>query len=176
VLSHKRLRSRTLQLELLESRELLSVVALPVQPAQEISPLKRSQPETIKGTLSGQGYVIPITTSQGTTHFGASGSTTVLGSATLAGSDSYSLNKHHAVKYTNGEATITDLSGDHINVSFSGSGHKVGVADFTFSVKGSVIGGTGAFAGAKGKVTGTGSLNVETSVFSIQLTVTLTHI
>lgn len=52
----------------------------------------------------------------------------------------------------------------------------MGTADFTFSVKGPVSGGIGAFAGAKGKVTGTSSLNVGTSDFSVKLTVTLTHI
>jgi hypothetical protein len=169
--------SRRFQLELLETRELLSVVGLPVLRAAEISPLAKAKGETIKGTLSGQGYVVPISTSQGTTYFTASGSTTALGSTTLEGRVSYSVNKQHSLKYTNGVGTLADNSGD-FKVSFSGSGPKVVAGDYTFSVKASVIGGsgTGSFTGAAGSFTGTGSLNILTHAFSIKLTVTLKHI
>ncbi len=175
-LNHKLLRSRRFQLELLESRELLSVVGLPAPQAAEIIPLVAKR-ETITGTLNGQGSQAMSSLTQGTTHFSASGSTTVLGSTTLAGSVSYSVNKQHAVKYTNGVATLADKSGD-FKVSFSGSGPKAVAGDYTFSVKGSVIGGsgTGTFAGAAGSFSGTGSLNILTHVFSIKLTVTLTHV
>jgi hypothetical protein len=173
-LNHKLLRSRRFQLELLESRELLSVVALPDLQAAEVSPLKQTQPETIKGTLSGRAHLVPITFTKGTTTFKAGGTTSVLGSTTLTGSVAYSTNKHLVVNYTKGVATLADLSGDQIKVSYTGSGHVVGVGDFTFSVNGSVTGGTGKFAGAKGKFTATGSNDL--GAFSIQLTVTLTKI
>jgi len=88
---------------------------------------------------------------------------------------SYSANKHNALKYTKGVGTLVDLSGDKINISFSGSGRDAGGSDFTFSWKGSVSGGTGTFVGAAGSLTGKGSLNSATGAFSIDLTVTLTH-
>jgi len=171
--SHKRLRSRRVQLELLESRELLSVAGLPLQPATEISPLAKIK-ETITGSMSGQAHTVPITFTTGTTNFEATGNTTVLGSTTLTGSVAYSTNKHHVLSYTKGVATLTDLSGDQIKVSYTGSGKVLAVGDFTFSVKGSVSGGSGKFTGAVGKFSATGSNDL--GAFSIKLTVTLTKI
>ncbi len=80
----------------------------------------------------------------------------------------------HVLSYTKGVATLTDLSGDQIKVSYTGSGKVVAVGDFTFSVKGSVSGGTGKFAGAVGKFSASG--NDDLGAFSIKLTVTLTKI
>lgn len=174
-LNHKLRRSRRFRLELLESRELLSGVGLAARQAAEISPLKAKTHEIITGSLSGQGSVVPITLLRGTTSFHSSGTMTVLGPATLDGSVSYSANKLHIVKYASGVGTLADASGDDINISYSGTGRDVGAGDFTFSVKGSVTGGTGIYSGAKGSLTGKGSLDAETGVFSIQLTTTLTH-
>jgi len=172
-LSHKVPRSRKFRLELLESRELLSAAGLPAHQIADVSPLARTHREIIKGSLSGQESVHPITISQGTASFRGSGTTTVLGSVTFNGSVSYSVNKHHALKYTNGVGTLADLSGDQIDVSFSGSGRQTGLADFTFSVKGPVTGGTGMLAGAAGSFTGKGSFN--SGALSITLTATLKH-
>ncbi|MFI5456228.1 MAG: hypothetical protein ACHRXM_12340 [Isosphaerales bacterium] len=172
-LNHKPRRSRTFRLELLESRELLSAVGLPGHHAAEVSLLARAKREIIKGSLSGQGTVNPITSSQGTTTGDGSGTTTVLGPATFQSSVSYSANKRHVLKYTNGTGTLAGLSGT-INASFSGSGRVVGVEDFTFSVKGLVTGGTGTLTGAAGSFTAKGTLNG--GVFSINLTVTLKRI
>jgi len=123
--------------------------------------------------LSGQGSVTPITNRKGTAFFSSSGTTTVLGSATFDGFVSYFANKRHAVRYARGVGVLQDLSGDKIVVSFSGYDRDTGAPDFTFSVKGSVRGGTGNYAGAEGPFTGTGSLNSATGAFSIQLTVKL---
>ena len=108
-LNHKPRRSRTLRLELLEPRELLSGVGNPAYRAAEVSPLARAhldtlkgslkqspspvtpftstpaptpttpvlppphRRETIKGFLSGQGSVTPLTNSKGTAFFYSSG-------------------------------------------------------------------------------------------------------
>jgi len=117
--------------------------------------------------------VTPITNSKGTAFFDSSGTTTVLGSATFYGFVPYFANKRHAVRYARGVGVLQDLSGDKIVVSFSGYDRDTGAPDFTFSVKGSVRGGTGNYAGAEGPFTGTGSLNSATGAFSIQLTVKL---
>jgi len=155
----------------------LSVSGLPVQPVAEISPLAKAKGETIKGTLSGHGIAVPSSLTQGTTYFSAAGNTAALGATTLEGSLSYTENRQHTFKYTNGVATLADGSGD-FKISFSGSGPKEVSGDFNFTVKGSVIGGsgTGSFAGAAGSFSGTGSLDVLTHDFSIKITVTLKKI
>jgi len=172
-LTHKVRQSRRFRLELLESRELLSAVGLPAHQVADVSPLARTHREIIKGSLSGHGSVIPISTFQGTTFFSASGTATVLGSATFEGSVAYAANKHRAVKYTLGAGTLADLSGDQLTVSFSGSGRDTGAADFNFLMKGHVTGGTGTFAGAAGSITAKGTLNG--GALSMKFTVTLTH-
>ena len=90
---------------------------------------------------------------------------------------SYTENRQHTFKYTNGVATLADGSGD-FKISFSGSGPKEVAGDFRFTVKGSVIGGsgTGSLTGAAGSFSGTGSLDVLTHDFSIKITVTLKKI
>ena len=65
----------------------------------------------------------------------------VIGPSTFDGSVKYS-NKHGAIKYTKGVATLANWFGDSVNVAFSGKGHLAGT-NFVFSVKGSVKGGTG---------------------------------
>ena len=70
---------------------------------------------------------------------------------------------------------LSDLSGDQINVSFTGSGRDTGAADFTFSVKGPVKGGAGVFTGAAGKFTAKGTLNGATGALSINYTVKFTR-
>ncbi len=171
---HKRLRSRRFRLELLESRELLSVIGLPDHPAAAISPLAKPKGETITGNLSGRATLHPTTFTQGTTTYTATGNTTVLGPTTLSGSVAYSTNKHFVITYTKGTATLTDLSGDQIKVSYTGKGHVLSPFESSFTVKGSVIGGTGTFTKAVGKFNATGGIDL--GVFSIQLTVTLTKI
>ncbi|MGZ5972701.1 MAG: hypothetical protein ACXWPK_04705 [Isosphaeraceae bacterium] len=147
----------------------------PVTPPSPVTPVvpPPHRRKTITGSLSGQGSVTPITNSKGTAFFDSSGTTTVLGSATFYGFVPYFANKRHAVRYARGVGVLQDLSGDKIVVSFSGYDRDTGAPDFTFSVKGSVRGGTGNYAGAEGPFTGTGSLNSATGAFSIQLTVKL---
>jgi hypothetical protein len=126
--------------------------------------------EILAGSLSG-----PVSLSPGTAVFNTSGTTTLLGSATFDGSVSYSVRKHHALKYSTGVGTLADLSGDTINVSYSGSGREASATDDTISLKSAVSGGTGTYAGAAGSVKGKGSLDPATGTLSLQLTVTLKH-
>jgi hypothetical protein len=166
-------RSRRFQLELLESRELLSAVGLPAHQAAEVSPLARISIKTVKGTLSGQSVLKPVTVSQGTASLHASGTGEFADE--FSGTDNYSANKKLVIKYTNGVGILSDQSGDQINVTFTGKGRDTGGANFTFSVKGPVKGGAGMFTGAAGKFTATGTLNGLTGALSINYTVKFTR-
>ena len=172
-MNHNRRRRSTIRLETLESRELLSVVGLPGRQHAEISPLARSKTQVIKMTLTGQGAVVSSSTTHGTTYFRTAGTTNLLGPTTFDGQVSYSATSPKTVKYSHGLGTLADLNGDAINVSLSGTGKTS--TNYPFTVKGPVTGGAGKYAGAKGSVTGKGTLNNTTHTFTVQLTVTLTH-
>ena len=117
-----------------------------------------------------------MSVAQGAASFKSSGTASVLGAATCDGSEFYTLEKHHTVKYTGGTATLTDSSGDTIDISFTGTGHVKSTTDLTFSLKGSVSGGSGTYAGATGSFSGKGSFDIATDTFSIHATVTLKHV
>ncbi len=170
-LNHKRRRSRSIRLELLESRELLSAVGLPAHQAAEVAPLAKISVKTLKGSLSGRAVVTPVSITQGTVSLSASGT----GGFDFTGSDDYSVNKKHAIKYTSGVGILSGSGGDQVDVSFTGSGKETGVASFTFSVKGPVKGGAGTFAGAAGKFTAKGSFDGATGVLSVNYTVKFTR-
>jgi hypothetical protein len=172
---HKQRRARTFQPELLERRELLSAVGLPGHQAADVAPLAKVPKETIKGTMIGTAVVSPITSLAGTTSFGAAGTLSILGVSSLAGSDSYKVTKHDTIKYTDGVSTLSDDIGDTITATFKGSGKEKSAVDFTYKDRGKVTGGTGAYAGATGTVTSSGTFNSLTGAFSITVKVTLTH-
>ncbi len=174
-LSHKQRRQRTCRLESLESRELLSTFAHPAHRVADVSSFANVHRQIIKGSMSGTGFLVPVSISTGTARFIATGSLTILGEAALASGDSYSVTRSRKVKYTNGAATLSDSSGDTITASFKGSGKATNAGIDTFKVKGPVTGGTGLYAGAAGKLSASGSLNLGTRAFSITLTVTLKH-
>ncbi len=164
------------QPELLESRELLSTIVPAGHQHADVMPLaKKAKPVVIKGSMSGTALVSATTSLTGTTSFGATGLLSILGESSLAGSDSYAIT-HTKIKYTNGSATLTDSSGDRINATFTGSGKVTSATTFTLKTKGTVTGGTGAYAGAVGKYTSSGTFDSATGAFTItKLTVTLKH-
>jgi hypothetical protein len=170
-LNRRRYGNRRFRFEILEARALLSAAGLPAHPAAEVAPLARTHHETIKGSFSGT-----VSVAQGVASFKSSGTASVLGAATCDGSEFYTLEKHHSVKYTGGTATLTDSSGDTIDLSFTGTGHVKSTTDLTFSLKGSVSGGSGTYAGATGSFSGKGSFDIVTDTFSIHATVTLKHL
>jgi hypothetical protein len=174
-LARKPCRSRTLRLEFLESRELLSTIPMPVDRTAEVSPMAKRARETITGPMSGTLHFVPTSTTAGTASFRATGSLTILGQSTLTGSDNYSISRKNKVKYSNGSITLSDTSGDTITASFKGSGKATATGIDTFKVKGSVTGGTGSYTGATGKDSASGTFDDTTDAFSITVTVTLTH-
>jgi hypothetical protein len=174
-LSHRRRRACVFQPELLESRELLStIVAASVQHA-DVMPFAKARPVVIKGSMSGTSLVSASSSLTGTASFGATGLLSVLGTSSLAGSESYAIT-HTRIKYTSGSATLGDSSGDKIDASFIGSGRLTGVTTYSFKTKGTVTGGTGAYAGAVGKYSSSGTFDIATGSFTIsKLTVALKH-
>ena len=171
--SYKQRQGRKFRLELLESRRICPAPAESglIMP-RRVVPLAR---ETIKGSLSGTATVVPITLSTGTVTAVSSGTLPVVGKVTLNSSDNYSVNKHHAIKYSHGSGIFADSSNDFIDVTFTGTGKVKGSSIFTFKLKGPISGGTGLFAGAKGKFTGTGSFDSATHAFSMNFKATLTQ-
>ena len=128
----------------------------------------------MKTTLTGEGAIIASSTTHGTTYFQTAGMTNLLGATTFNGQVSYSATGRTTLKYSHGVGTLANLSGDAIDVSLSGTGKTS--SNYPFTVKGSVTGGSGKYAGAKGTVTGKGTVNSATHVFTIQLSLTLTRI
>ena len=76
------------------------------------------------------------------------------------------------IKYTKGLSTLADASGDQINESYTGSGKLVGT-EYIYTVKGTVKGGSGTYAGAKGSFSGTGSTSAITGDFDFNIKITL---
>ncbi len=190
---HKPRHSRTSRLEVFKSRELLSNLSVPLDRAVEVSPMAKAHGETITGKMSGtcsisasgsgsgrsaasgsssMHYHGPTGPTPGSATFVATGSLTILGPASLTGSDSYSV-LHHEVKYTHGSMTLSDSSGDQIDVSFKGSGKASANGVDTFKVNGPVTGGAGMHIGAAGTFSASGSFNSGTDAFSIRLTIKL---
>jgi hypothetical protein len=174
--NHKPRRNRRFRVEILESRDLLSGIGVPSHGAAEVSPLARPAGKTFTVSLSGQGSLSPISSTRGTLTGEASGTAPLFGPVTAHSTASYAAQKHGAIKYTHGVATVTDSKGDVINVTFTGSGHAKGTTQFNYSVKGPVKGGVGLFAGAAGKFTATGTFNAASGAFTMNAKVTLTHL
>jgi hypothetical protein len=176
VLVHKPRRSRTFRLECLESRKLLSTIPVLADHTVEVSSMAKVR-ETITGSMGGPLHFAQTTAKVGTASFRATGSLTILGQASLAGSDNYSASRRNGfkVKYSNGSITLSDSSGDTITGSFKGSGSTSGTGLATFKVKGPVTGGTGLYSGAAGKVSASGSFIFAVDTFTITLTVRLTR-
>ncbi len=173
-LQSKQRRAYMFRPELLERRELLSTIVPPAHRPADVVPLAKAHKEVIKGSMTGTGSIVVITSLTGTEKFTATGTLTTLGAASLTGSNSYAAT-HNKIKYTNGTATLVDASGDTIIATFTGTGKALSTTNFTFKSKGRVTGGTGLYAGAAGTISDSGSQNIATGAFSITLTVTLKH-
>jgi len=164
-------RSRAFRLELLESRELLSTVGNFERNIAEVSLAIPALHQTIAGSYSGSAIASPTSELGGTSTFKTTG--TAIGASTFDGSDSYSANKHRDVKYTHGVATLADMSGDEINVTFAGKGHETVSGEFTVSVKGKVTGGAGTYAGTAGTFSESGTFDYSTGAFSTNIKIVL---
>jgi hypothetical protein len=151
-------RQRTLQLECLEDRELLS----------------GARAEPLKGTFTGTFQVVQLSVNpqvyQTTTN--AQGTTKTFGQLTMVAHDTTTV-KHHAkkatVSFTDGTGTMTDVLGDQLFFTFSGKGPLTSSGSFEISEVGVITGGTGLAAGAKGGFTGvvTGSFISNTITITV---------
>lgn len=164
-------RNRSLRLEPLESRELLSTLGGSEHPVAGVSLAAPALHVVLSGPMSGHGVLSSLTSPTGIDTFQSSGG--VIGPSTFDGSVKYS-NKHGAIKYTKGVATLANSFGDSVNVRFTGNGHLSGTS-FVFSVKGSVKGGTGADAKAAGTFSAEGSQSALTGAFMINIKIVETH-
>jgi len=173
-------RNRALRLEALEQRELLSTAVAHARPAIEVSPLARKLGgEIINGWLVGQGVWTPRAKFQGKNTITASGPATPIGAVTFNGSTAYkaAVQDHAIVGYNleNGVGTLTDSSGDRLNIHFTGVLYENGTS-YAFSWTGTVNGGTGQFARATGNFSAWGTYSIATGSFQApSITLTLTH-
>jgi hypothetical protein len=172
--SHNRCRRLVFGLELLESRELLSAVGHSDRPVAEVSVAIPALHEVIAGTYNGSAIVSPTSNFGGTATFITTG--TAIGLSSFDGSDSYSVNKRDAVRYTHGTATLANTSGDEISVSFAGKGRESRSGEFADFVKGAVTGGTGTYAGAAGTVSASGTFDGATGSFSANVKIVLKRV
>ena len=185
---HKRQckRRRTLRLEMLETRELLSAVAVPARPAIDVSPLaKTPSGDIINGWFVGPGVWSPRSRLRGTDTFTASGAATVgqaatpLGAITFSGSVEYkaAVQDGAIVGYSlqNGIATLTDSTGDRLDLRFTGELYESGTT-YGLSWTGTVNGGSGKFSKAGGTFTAWGTYSVASGALQVpSITLTLTR-
>ena len=144
-------RTRSFHCEALEDRSLLNA-AIPASPKAEIHTLKQTSViQTIQGSLSGpySGENQQVTTS-------GKGTLTVIGPVTMTGQYRTKLNlKTHSLTMTGGTGTMTNGT-DSVSVKFTGSG-KIGNGEITFTMKGTITGGTGHYKGATGSFSSYGT-------------------
>lgn len=164
-------RSRAFRMEQLELRELLSAAGNADAHISEVSIATPALHETIAGSYSGSAIASPTSEFSGTAIFITTGS--AIGPSSFDGSDSYLASKHGAVKYTRGTATLANMSGDEITLTFAGKGHESSSGNFTDSVKGKVTGGAGTFAGAAGTDSANGNFDDATGAFSLNVRIVL---
>jgi hypothetical protein len=166
--NNRRLRKcHGLQLEFLESRELLSAAHRPHKPA-EVSRIAAG-PKQVYGSLAGQG-VMTGNGKRGLLGFSAAGPEAPVGVGTFTGSARYKAERLNGVLWgyevSNGTGTLTDSSGDKINLQYSGTIYESGTS-YAFSWTGTVDGGTGQFRGAAGNLDAYGTYSVSTGQFEV---------
>ena len=143
----KKRRARTFRLESLEDRSLLNA-ALPASPTAEVHALKTTVvTQTVQGTLKGA-----FSASKHAASLMGSGPLSVLGETEINGQYKSTVNlKTGKLTISGGTATLTFATGT-LKVKYTGSGQYAN-DELTFTLKGTVTGGTGAFKGATGTFT-----------------------
>jgi hypothetical protein len=167
---------KKLRLEELESRELLSADLGVKRPAVELSRIAKTPgPKVIYGSLEGEG-VGSGNVRRGTDTFTAAGPEAPLGVGTFDGRARYkaAFESGALVGYNlaNGTGTLTDSSGDRLDIDYSGAIYESGTT-YAFSWTGTVDGGTGEFKHAAGNISAYGTYSIATgelSVLSYQVT------
>ena len=160
-------RAGSFQFEALEDRSLLNA-AIPASPTAQIQTLKKTAlPQHIQGPLSG--------TFSETNHLvslSGKGSLLVLGETNLTGQYKTSLNlKTLKLTITGGTATLAS-GANTINVKYTGSG-KYANGLITSTMKGSITGGSGAFKGATGSFSASGTAEAFAGKFTVNVNATV---
>jgi hypothetical protein len=178
--NHQRRRNRTIRLEILESRTLLSAVGVPAHHVAEVAPLVRKDPK-ITGTLEGSlTKFSPGAGVIGTATFGCKGKLKDFSHKSLfLGSVEYLVTQNAKdVTYTSsGSQSLTDENNnaDTILVNFTGHGEVTNKKESkaTFEWNGSVSGGTGKYANMTGTFHAKGDLFGNTFKMKATLKVTI---
>ncbi len=178
---HKRkpCRHQALRVETLESRDLMSAIAVADRPAAELKRVaKATGIHQVYGSLEGQ-MVQAGKPGQGTDKFLAAGPEAPLGTGTFNGKSRYraALENGAIVGYdlVNGTGTLVDSSGAKLDIQFTGAIYESGPG-YAFSWSGTVAGGSGRFAKASGSLQAYGTVSISTGQLTVlAYTVTLTR-
>jgi hypothetical protein len=166
--------------EMLETRELLSAVAVPARPAAEVSALaKIAKGEHITGWFAGPGVWTPRSKYRGTNTLTASGAAIPLGAVTFQASAAYKAAAENGAivgyNLSNGIGTLTASSGEKLYLHFTGTLYESGT-EYGVVWTGSVVGGTGQFARASGNFHAWGTYSIATGALQIpSITLDLTR-
>jgi hypothetical protein len=170
----------TLRPEMLETRELLSAVAVRARPAAEVSALARvAKAEHITGWFAGPGVWTPLSTYRGRNTLTASGEAIPLGAVTFQASVAYKAAAENGAivgyQLSNGIGTLTGPKGEKLNLHFTGALYESGT-QYGVSWTGNVVGGTGQFSKATGTFNAWGTYSIATGALQIpSITLSLTH-
>jgi hypothetical protein len=166
--------------EMLETRELLSALAVHARPAAEVSALaKVAKDAHISGWFAGPGVWTPTAKFRGTNTLAASGESIPLGAITFQASVAYKAAPENGTivgyNLSNGIGTITDSKGEKLNLHFTGTYYESGT-QYGVAWTGSVVGGTGQFSKASGSFKAWGTYDIATGALQIpSITLTLTR-
>ncbi len=178
---HKRkpCRHQALRVETLESRDLMSAIAVRADHAVELKRVAKAPGiHQVYGSLEGQGTMTGKP-GRGTDTFTAAGPEAPLGVGTFNGKAKYTAALENTVvvgyNLANGTGTLVDSSGDKLDMQFTGDIYE-NLTTYAFSWSGTVAGGTGRFKKAAGSFQAYGTFSTSTDQLTVLgYTVTLTH-
>jgi hypothetical protein len=178
--NHQRRRNRTIRLEILESRTLLSTAGVVSRPGAAVAPLARvaqfsniAGDPKFKGTMDGFATLSPnglvFSTSGDLAHKSGKNPHGAFGNgSSFTGNATGAATKGKKTTYKPGKLEVDDASNNGLRASI-----EVIVEGTEFKVKGTIHSGVGKLSNAKngGTIHGTGTINQATGAISIELTV-----
>jgi hypothetical protein len=140
---------------------------------------KVAKVEHITGWFAGPGVWTPRSEYRGTNTLTASGEAIPLGAVTFQASVAYKAAAENGAivgyNLSNGIGTLTDSSGQKLNLHFTGTLYESGT-QYGVAWTGNVVGGTGKFARATGTFNAWGTYSIATGALQIpSITLSLTH-
>ena len=166
---------RSLRLEFLEDRNLLSVVT-PKGITAEVVRAEATPVTTITGHLQGlpatAGLYTP--TLPGRHSYSGHGTARPLGNA-LFSAQEVETTSGSTVSITHGSAQLYDYKGDELFVVYTGTGRTARHKPTAISLTGSVTSGTHRFLNETGTFSATGNLNPASGRLVLNYTVVLSH-